>query len=122
MLSFDAKGRLVRINWYRGTGELQTIAEPEYNDAGTEIKNREYFADGKLKTLVVNDENGEPLTKEDYNRQGILICFETYGESKRMTSKTEYNDDGVKIGYSEYDANGQLVKFEVYNADGSVKK
>ena len=59
---------------------------------------------------------------EDYNRQGVLICFETYGENKKMTSKTEYNDDGVKIGYSEYDANGQLVKFEVYNADGSVKK
>ena len=119
---FDADGVLLRINWYRGTGSLQTVAEPEYNEAGVAVINREYYADGKIKTVVTNDENGKPLTKEDYNKNGIMVCYSTYGENEKMTGKTEYSDQGVKLGYSEYDENGQIVKIEIYNPDGTVKK
>ena len=98
----------------------------DYDEAGNEIKDVTYNADGSVmsdfgfteRSYYKNEAGYVPSESFTSNGKGGFSCYYEYDEAGNLIKQRIHNADGT-FTVREYDASGQAVRVTHYDADGN---
>jgi len=127
-VEYDSKGRIISRNESYPLENISTAGKVEYDDAGSQKIDREFFNDGSNNKIITSYDNisGKAVSIKKFDNEDSQEAFETenyeYNSEGKIT-KQEILDDTGSIRSTktwEYDNNNLLMRFQSFTEGDKI--